>query len=113
MDVDELNQLMAHATRQRIKVMLSLETRKLETEMIKLREQQSANESAVKNSSCIQNQNRCYDVKLTNYGKIILQNIAVKSSGTLPFNSPTYDENLRLRKIIKCFILLSYFLITT
>lgn len=67
MDVDELNQLMTHVTRQRIKDILSLETRKLETEIVKLREQPAASENAVKNSQSVLNQNRCYDVKLTNY----------------------------------------------
>lgn len=89
MDVNELNQLMAHATRQRIKDILSLETRKLETEMIKLREQQAANESVVKHSSCIQNQNRCYDVKLTNYAwdqsdKFVKIFVTLKNVQSLP-----------------------------
>lgn len=89
MDVDELNQLMTHATRQRIKDILSLETRKLETEMIKLKEQQTGNEDAVKKSPSVHNQNRCYDVKLTNYAwdqseKFVKIFVTLKNVQSLP-----------------------------
>lgn len=69
MDVDELNKLVTHTTRQRIKDILSLEVRKLEMEILKLKEQHTNDDNTVKKPPCSLNQNRCYDVKLTNYGK--------------------------------------------
>lgn len=65
--MEELNKLNSQATRQKVKDLLSIEVRKLETEIIKLKDQSNETDT-VQKSSTILPQNRCYNVKLSNYG---------------------------------------------
>lgn len=69
-DIAELELLASQATRQRVKDILSVEARRLITEVIKLEEAQRVAEAA---SSTQQVQtapsNRHYQVKLNNYGE--------------------------------------------
>lgn len=59
----ELSHLLGMATRQRVKDLLNLEIRKIETELIRISEQTKPSD-APKTAPSSQ---RCYDVKLTNY----------------------------------------------
>uniref|UniRef100_A0A1B6CCB6 Calcyclin-binding protein n=1 Tax=Clastoptera arizonana TaxID=38151 RepID=A0A1B6CCB6_9HEMI len=66
LDVEELNKLYTISTRQKVKDTLLIEIRKLETQIIKLKEQSQNNEiNSLKKTTTAPN--RCYDVKLTNY----------------------------------------------
>lgn len=66
-DVDELTRLLNLATRPRVKDMLSLEVRKLETEIIKLNDLVSGNTQQCPPSIKVASEKKCYDVKLSNY----------------------------------------------
>ena len=66
LDIEEINNLLQHATRQRIKDVLGLEIRRLQTELMKLDDGNkvtSTSANAVSNVS-----DKCYEVKLNNYG---------------------------------------------
>ena len=66
LDIEEINNLLQHASRQRSKDVLGLEIRRLQTELIKLDEGNkvtSTSTIAVSNVS-----EKCYEVKLNNYG---------------------------------------------
>jgi len=65
LDIEELNSLLEQANRQRTKDILMLEVKKLQTEMTKLLEQKN---TSVKNTSSLNTAQRCYEVKLNNYG---------------------------------------------
>jgi calcyclin binding protein len=69
-DVDELKKLTDLATRQSVKDVLGIETRRLETEIsLQLKDNMfnlEAKPAAAASASAV----RCYDVKLTNYGKL-------------------------------------------
>jgi len=65
LDIEELNSLLEQANRQRTKDILMLEVRKLQTEVAKLLEQKN---TSVKNTSSLNTAQRCYEVKLNNYG---------------------------------------------
>ncbi|XP_014289728.1 calcyclin-binding protein [Halyomorpha halys] len=69
-DVEELSKFMNLTTRPKVKEILSLEVRKIETEILKLKElNNSSNEmqSGVPTRAQSSAGSRCYDVKLTNY----------------------------------------------
>lgn len=66
-DVDELKKLTDLATRQSIKDVLAIETRRLETE-ISLQLKDNMFNLEAKASAPAAAGVRCYDVKLTNYG---------------------------------------------
>ena len=66
LDIEEMNNLLQHANRQRSKDVLGLEIRRLQTELMKLDEGNkvtSTSTNAVSNVS-----DKCYEVKLNNYG---------------------------------------------
>ena len=66
LDIEEFNNLLQHASRQRSKDVLGLEIRRLQTELMKLDEGNkvtSTSTNAVSNVS-----DKCYEVKLNNYG---------------------------------------------
>ncbi|KAL6260727.1 hypothetical protein P5V15_008250 [Pogonomyrmex californicus] len=65
LDIEELNSLLEQAKRQRIKDILMLEIRKLQTEMAKLLEQ---NDIPIKPTSPSNTTQKCYEVKLNSYG---------------------------------------------
>ncbi|XP_011631093.1 calcyclin-binding protein [Pogonomyrmex barbatus] len=65
LDIEELNSLLEQAKRQRIKDILMLEIRKLQTEMAKLLEQ---NDIPIKPTSPSNSTQKCYEVKLNSYG---------------------------------------------
>lgn len=66
LDIEELNSLLEQAKRQRTKDILMLEIRKLQTEVAKLLEQK--NTSAKKTIPSLNTAQKCYEVKLNNYG---------------------------------------------
>ena len=75
LDIEELKAIINQATRQRVKDLLSLDLRKLETEQIRLQEQiqkeaESSKASSSASSSIVSSSVRCYDVKIMNYGKL-------------------------------------------
>ncbi|XP_076673888.1 calcyclin-binding protein [Andrena cerasifolii] len=66
LDIEEINNLLQHASRQRSKDVLGLEIRRLQTELMKSDEGNkvtSTSTNAVSNAS-----DKCYEVKLNNYG---------------------------------------------
>lgn len=70
LDVAELNQLLSTAERQKVKDILSVEIRKLETEITNLKElsdKDSVNKTFV--TSVSSSKPKCYEAKLNNYGK--------------------------------------------
>lgn len=69
LDVAELNQLLASAERQKVKDVLQIEIRKLETEITRLNELENAKitQSESKTQQGQSKPSRCYDVKLNNY----------------------------------------------
>ncbi|KAK7864686.1 hypothetical protein R5R35_010948 [Gryllus longicercus] len=67
LDVAELNQLLASAERQKVKDILLIEIRKLETEITRLKEIENAKVSQAESKTNQTKPNRCYDVKLNNY----------------------------------------------
>jgi hypothetical protein len=69
-DVTELQSLEAQATRHRVKDVLSLEARKLSSEIIKLQEQlNTASKTPTPNTAAPVKR---YQVKLNNYGKSVV-----------------------------------------
>lgn len=66
LDIEELNNLLKQAHRQRIKDLLLLETRRLQTEEIKLLEEVKS--TSVNSTASVKNTQKCYEVKLKNYG---------------------------------------------
>lgn len=75
LDVQELKSLVSLATRPKVKDILSLDLRKVETEVIKLQEQLSKEAEQQKAGSStagavVTGAARCYDVKITNFGKL-------------------------------------------
>lgn len=76
LDIDELKAIISQATRQRVKDLLSLDIRKLETEQIKLQEQiqkevAKSKPTSSASSPVVTGAGRCYDVKIMNYGESI------------------------------------------
>lgn len=67
LDIEELNSLLEQAKRQRIKDILMLEIRKLQTELAKL-ELEQRNTSAKGTAPSLDTAQKCYEVKLNNYG---------------------------------------------
>ncbi|XP_012228566.1 calcyclin-binding protein [Linepithema humile] len=67
LDIKELNSLLKQAHRQRIKDVLSLETRRLQTEEAKLLEE-IKKASVNSTTASLNNTQKCYEVKLNNYG---------------------------------------------
>ncbi|CAD6216437.1 GSCOCG00004595001-RA-CDS [Cotesia congregata] len=68
LDIDELNSLLLQAKRQKVKDMLALEVRRLQTELTKIMEANKNEEN--KNSKPAVpavSDSKCYEVKLTNY----------------------------------------------
>lgn len=75
LDVAELNQLLSTAERQKVKDILSVEIRKLETEITNLKDlsdKESVTETSV--TSVPSSKPKCYEVKLNNYGKDMVYN---------------------------------------
>lgn len=67
MDIEELNSLLEQAHRQRTKDVITLEIRKLQTELAKLLEE--SKDAAIKPTTPLLNgPQKCYEVKLNNYG---------------------------------------------
>lgn len=67
-DVEELSKLLSQSTRQRSKDLLSIEIRKVQTEISRLQEE--SGRSATVKPSPVSSQQKCYEVKLSNYGKL-------------------------------------------
>lgn len=69
LDVADLNKLLAQTERQKVKDILLIEIRKLETEITRLKELESKRlgEGDGKASQASAKTNKCYDVKLNNY----------------------------------------------
>ncbi|XP_054271154.1 calcyclin-binding protein [Macrosteles quadrilineatus] len=91
-DVSELNQLLASATRQRVKDAVSLEIRKLQTEISRLQEQTGSADGYKTSQTTIPSTNRCYEVKLNNYAwdqsdKFVKIFVTLKNVHTLPADS--------------------------
>ncbi|XP_015596983.1 calcyclin-binding protein [Cephus cinctus] len=87
LDIDELNALLKQACRQRSKDILSLEVRRLETELAKIVEQ---NKIESKPGNVVPNAGpKCYEVKLKNYAwdqsdKYIKLYVTLKNVQSLP-----------------------------
>ncbi|RZF46417.1 hypothetical protein LSTR_LSTR012492 [Laodelphax striatellus] len=70
LDVAELSRLSGICERTRVKDLISVETRRLETEISRLTELQQATQpanGAVESKPSTVSQNKCYDVKISNY----------------------------------------------
>ncbi|KAJ1520954.1 hypothetical protein ONE63_004031 [Megalurothrips usitatus] len=72
LDAEELKKLLALATRQKVKDILSLDLRKVETDIIRLQEQMTKENEQNKASNSasapiVSGGARCYDVKIMNY----------------------------------------------
>ncbi|XP_003708176.1 calcyclin-binding protein [Megachile rotundata] len=65
LDIEELNQLLKQATRQRSKNLISLELRRLQPGLSKLIEEDKI--SSTKSTHAVSNPQKCYEVKLNNY----------------------------------------------
>ncbi|XP_034235203.1 calcyclin-binding protein [Thrips palmi] len=101
LDAEELKQLLSKATRQRVKDALSLDLRKLETEIIRIQEQISKENEESKAGSSTQTSivasgARCYDVKITNYAwdqseKFVKIFVTLKNIHTIPAENVTCD----------------------
>jgi len=96
-DVEELNGLLAQATRQRVKDALTLELRKVQTELLGLQEQSSCVAQAKPPPTT---QQRCYEAKLNNYAwdqndKFVKIFVTLKNVHTLPAESvyTVFTEN--------------------
>lgn len=63
-----MSKLLSQSTRQRSKDLLSIEIRKVQTEISRLQEE--SGRSATVKPSPVSSQQKCYEVKLSNYGKI-------------------------------------------
>ncbi|XP_031844324.2 calcyclin-binding protein [Nomia melanderi] len=67
LDIDEFNNLLQQASRQRAKDVINIEIRRLQTELAKLLEEQK--DTSVKSSDAKPSSSKkCYEVKLNNYG---------------------------------------------
>lgn len=66
-DIAELELLQSQATRQKVKDILSIEIRKLVSQVVHLEEAAKIDKPADK--TVPDNPDRCYEVKLNNYGK--------------------------------------------
>lgn len=66
LDIEELNQLLSQANRQRSKNLISLELRRLQTGLSKLIEKDKI--SSTESTQSVSNPQKCYEVKLNNYG---------------------------------------------
>lgn len=70
LDLEDLNSLLENATRQKSKDLLSLEIRRLQSELIKLRESETPKDDAMKETTTKPvsiGAPKCYDIKLNNY----------------------------------------------
>lgn len=95
-----MKQLIAKAQRKRIQGVLAIEVRKVETEIIQLRDQiaaatnpDDAGVSAVQQKPLSTNQAKRYEVELTNYGWDQSDKF-IKLFVTLDASSATSDENV-------------------
>lgn len=72
-DIAELEQLQAQATRQKVKDILSIDIRRLVSDAVKLEEQAKVSSNLTSPTDSNRNVpagNKCYQVKLNNYGNI-------------------------------------------
>uniref|UniRef100_A0A1B6H7D3 Calcyclin-binding protein n=2 Tax=Homalodisca TaxID=139475 RepID=A0A1B6H7D3_9HEMI len=88
-DVEELNKLLSQSTRQKCKDILTLEIRKVQTEISRLQEQIGSSGESIKPTSVVPQQSRCYEVKLNNYAwdqsdKFVKIFVTLKNVHTLP-----------------------------
>ncbi|XP_057325031.1 calcyclin-binding protein [Microplitis mediator] len=88
LDIDELNSLLLQAKRQKIKDVLAIEVRRLQTELTKLMEV-SRNDENKTPKPPVTNSSKCYEVKLTNYAwdqsdKFIKLYVTLKNVQSLP-----------------------------
>ncbi|XP_029672513.1 calcyclin-binding protein [Formica exsecta] len=67
LDIEELNSLLEQARRQRTKDVLTLEIRRLQTELARLLEE-NKNASIKPTTPLLNGPQKCYEVKLNNYG---------------------------------------------
>ncbi|XP_070165124.1 calcyclin-binding protein [Polyergus mexicanus] len=67
LDIEELNSLLKQARRQRTKDVLTLEIRRLQTELARLLEE-NKNASIKPTTPLLNGPQKCYEVKLNNYG---------------------------------------------
>jgi len=98
-DIEEINKLLALATRSRVKDFLSLEVRRLETQLITLNEQakNEGSSAAASQPTASRPAPRCYDVKVTNYAwdqsdKFVKLFITVKGAHTSDKISCQFDK---------------------
>lgn len=99
LDIDEINYLISQASRQRSKDVLSLEIRRLQTELAKLIEETET--PMPKPSNAVSNSgSKCYEVKLNNYGwdqtgTTVKLYVTLKDVHTLPKEAVTcnFTEN--------------------
>lgn len=88
LDIEELNKFVEEASRQRTKDVLSLELRRLQTELVKYTDENKSSEVKPSQSLPVTS-NKCYDVKLNNYAwdqsdKFIKIYITLKNVQSLP-----------------------------
>ncbi|KAE8749234.1 hypothetical protein FOCC_FOCC004141 [Frankliniella occidentalis] len=101
LDAEELKAFLSTATRQKVKDLLSLDIRKVETDIIRLQEQLSKESDQSKPSSSssapvASASGRCYDVKITNYAwdqsdKFVKIFVTLKNVHTLPADNISCD----------------------
>lgn len=91
MDIDELNNLLDQAKRQKSKDLISIEIRKLQTELARITESEDTNGTKL-TPSAPKTGTKVYEVKLNNYGwdqtdKFIKIYVTLKNVHTLPNES--------------------------
>ncbi|KAK3907478.1 Calcyclin-binding protein [Frankliniella fusca] len=101
LDAEELKSLLSSATRQKVKDLLSLDIRKVETDIIRLQEQLSKETEQNKASSSAPTPvtstgGRCYDVKIMNYAwdqsdKFVKIFVTLKNVHTIPAENVSCD----------------------
>ncbi|XP_043253791.1 calcyclin-binding protein [Colletes gigas] len=67
LDIEELESLLQQAVRQKTKDTLSLEVRKLQTELTRLIEETKTTTATSTNATPSSSDNKCYEVKINNY----------------------------------------------
>ncbi|XP_015113796.1 calcyclin-binding protein [Diachasma alloeum] len=97
LDIDDLEALLFQAKRQKTKDLLSLEVRKLQTELIKLKDTER-NDNDLSKPIITNSGSKCYTIKLTNYAWDESDNfmklyVTLKNVHTLPAENIICDFN--------------------
>lgn len=105
LDIEDLKTVLSQASRPRVKDLLSVDLRKLETELIRLQELVEKEGVKSKTSTSgptpvVSSSSRCYDVKVTNYAwdqseKFVKIFVTLKNVHTIPSENISCDFSIR------------------